>query len=159
MDCYLFNRLLPFQWVVTPSVALISAFYPFSGLICKICSFSGSEFFPFNGLISEVCPLLTWLVSFGPFSGLIVGSHSHQWFDFWVVSPSMVWLLSCISSIGLIIGLYPVNGMIIGFYPVSGMINRLLPLQWSDSGAFTHSVVWSYPHQWLNCWVVSPSMV
>jgi len=55
-----------------------------------------------------------WLVGFVPKEWLLrhqlrryIGSYAHHWFDYWVVCPSLVWLLGRIPVSGMFIGLYP----------------------------------------------------
>jgi len=71
---------------------------------------------------------------------------------YWVVCPSLVWLLDRITIGGLFIGSYPrqwfdywvdssFSGWINGCYPFSGLINGLLPLQWYYQWVVTRLVV------------------
>jgi len=60
---------------------------------------------------------------------------------------------------GLISEVCPFSGFISELCPFSGLINKIYPFSGLIVLGFPPLVVWSYPHQWLHCWVVSPSVV
>ena len=80
-------------------------------------SWFGYGSYPISSLNMDFTPSVGWLLVRIPISSLIIGLYPYHWFDYCVVSLSLVWLLVCSPIRGLILSFTPLMFCLEGFTP------------------------------------------